>query len=81
MVSPMIIVNIVYTIIDTFTRESNQVMAHINRLTFMYGDDMGLPTAMSWIYFLVIAVILAIVFAVFARMNRNAGGLTERRRT
>ncbi|MBQ6892862.1 MAG: sugar ABC transporter permease [Clostridia bacterium] len=60
MISPMILVNAVYTIIDAFTSESNSVMRLIDSV---YGQPGGnvLSAAMSWMYFLVVILILALV--------------------
>ncbi len=58
MVSPMILVNTVYTIIDAFTSSDNQVMAYISTV---YEEANGnvLSSAMSWMYFLVVILIIA----------------------
>ena len=56
MISPMILVNAIYTIIDSFTSKSNIVMTYI---TGQYDMGRELATAMSWIYFIVIMAILA----------------------
>ena len=60
MISPMILVNAIYTVIDSFTSQSNQVMKFIDGI---YSQSKGMvrATAMSWVYFLVVIVILAIV--------------------
>ncbi len=60
MISPMILVNAVYTIIDAFTSESNAVMRLIDQV---YGQPGGnvLSAAMAWMYFLVVILILALV--------------------
>lgn len=63
MVMPMILVNVVYSIVDTFISESNLVMEYVYELSFK-NFNFGLSSAICWIYFAVIAVILAIVFAV-----------------
>ena len=57
MISPMILVNAIYTIIDSFTSKSNVVMTYISS---KYDISSELATAMSWIYFLVIMLIIAI---------------------
>ena len=51
MVSPLLIVNCIYTIIDFFMKNDNRVMERIN--TVMYGVQLnfGVASAMSWIYF------------------------------
>lgn len=62
MISPMILVNAVYTVIDSFTVNSNVVMSFINRIYEKEGRV--LSSAMSWIYFLLVVGIIAIVAAV-----------------
>ena len=59
MISPMILVNAVYTTIDAFTRSTNPTMQEINK-TFTV-PDFPLATAMSWIYFIVVILIIAVV--------------------
>ena len=63
MISPMILVNAVYTIIDSFTTQSNQVMVFISGV-YEQADGNVISAAMSWIYFLIIIVITAIIAAV-----------------
>jgi ABC-type sugar transport system permease subunit len=63
MVMPMILVKVIYSIVDTFISESNQVMEYVYELSFR-NFNFGLSSAMCWIYFAVVAAILAIVFAV-----------------
>ncbi len=57
MISPMILVNAVYTIIDSFTSNSNVVMSYVSRI---YESSTELATAMSWIYFLIIMAIIGV---------------------
>ena len=66
MISPMILVNAVYTVIDSFTSKSNQVMSYINSLYNGGGgatvsNPKTLSTAMSWIYFLLVVLLLGLV--------------------
>ena len=50
MVSPLLLVNTIYTIIDFFMKNDNRVMERIN--TIMYSQfNFGQASAMSWIYF------------------------------
>lgn len=63
MVMPMILVNVIYSIVDTFISESNLVMEYVYELSFK-NFNFGLSSAICWIYFAVIAVILAIMFTV-----------------
>ncbi len=59
MVSPMILVNGVYTIIDSFTTDSNVVMSYINEV-YQQSEGNVLSTAMAWVYFLIVVVIIGI---------------------
>lgn len=65
MISPMILVNGVYTIIDSFTTDSNSVMKFIaNKYTQTNGNVIS--SAMSWVYFLIVMLIVGIVAAIFS---------------
>ena len=57
MISPMILVNAIYTIIDSFTSQSNVVMKYIASI---YDNGNEVATAMSWIYFGVIMAIIGL---------------------
>ncbi len=63
MLSPMILVNTIYTIIDSFTSDSNVVMSYIERLYQSSGTN-TVTSAMSWMYFTLVLVIIAIVAAI-----------------
>lgn len=56
MISPMILVNGIYTIIDSFTRRTNPVMVYIDTQVV----DIYHQNTMSWIYFTIVILILAI---------------------
>ena len=62
MISPMILVNSVYSIIDAFTRNDNTVITHIKKN--IESADRYSATAAYWIYFLVIMLIIAVFAAV-----------------
>ena len=61
MVSPMILVNTIYTIIDAFTASDNKVMKYINGIYENGTNGDVLSSAMSWMYFLIVILIIAIV--------------------
>ncbi len=65
MISPMILVNAVYTVIDAFTSSSNDVMAYINTVYSKAGGNV-LSAAMSWMYFLLVIACIGIVVAVLS---------------
>jgi len=67
MISPMILVNAIYTVIDSFTSESNEVMSYVNSVYNQAGDGNVLSSAMSWMYFLMVIVVVAVVVAVISR--------------
>ena len=65
MISPMILVNAVYTIIDSFTTDSNVVMSFISQSQSQtHGRE--LSTAMAWMYFLIVIAVLAIVAGIMS---------------
>ena len=62
MISPMILVNTIYTVIDSFTRSSNSVMMYIDSIYQEVGGPV-LSSAMSWIYFIIVLILIGIVAA------------------
>lgn len=67
MISPMLLLCTIYSIIDSFTAYDNQVILAIENQ--MYGvGNMGLASAMSWIYFVIVTGILLIVAAVGSKL-------------
>ena len=62
----LVLMNSVYTIIDLFTNETNEMMKTIK--TTIFNDvKYGLGSAMAWIYFICIAVILVIAGGLISR--------------
>lgn len=62
MISPMILVNFIYTIIDAFTSSTNSVMSYINQVYGEAGKD-TLSVAMAWIYFAIVIVFVLLAAA------------------
>ena len=60
MISPMILVNAIYTIIDSFTTDSNVVMSYIASV-YNKTDGNVVSSAMAWMYFLIVLAIIGIV--------------------
>lgn len=75
MVSPMILVNGVYTIIDNFTTDSNSVMNVIEDTYAGVADGAKhISAAMGWMYFLVVLLfvgILALIASAFVFYQRR----------
>ncbi len=65
MISPMILVNAIYTIIDSFTTDSNAVMSFISGASSQSGGTVE-SSAMAWIYFLLVIFILALFAGIFS---------------
>ena len=61
MISPMILVNAVYTIIDSFTRTNNPAMHYISNYKGA-ADEVGI--AMAWMYFIIVMLIIGVVAAI-----------------
>jgi len=66
MVSPLILVNIVYSVVDYLIRTDNRVMEKI-QITMMQRMEFGFSTAMAWIYFLVVIIAIGIAMALISR--------------
>ena len=62
MISPMILVNAVYSVINAFTRTTNPAMSYIN--DFFNNAGQFEATAMSWIYFILVVLIIAVVVGI-----------------
>ena len=71
MVSPLLLVNCIYTIIDFFMKNDNRVIERIN--TIMYGVQLnfGVASAMSWIYFGVALVFIGISSFIITRAVKS----------
>lgn len=69
MISPMILVNLIYTVIDSFTAQSNSVMQYISSIYSGSGNSgQVVSSAMSWIYFIIVIAIVAVVALIMGRM-------------
>lgn len=66
MTSSLIIVNVVYSIIDFCTRSDNAVMSQV-RSTMLQRMDYGQTSAMAWLYFAIIAVIIGLVSFIISK--------------
>jgi ABC-type sugar transport system permease subunit len=73
LLSPVILVNLVYSIVDTFTDPFNQVLTYIQQTAFAGGFRLGYAAALGWIYFFLIFAILAVVVKVTNRYVFYAG--------
>ena len=65
-VSPMILVSVVYCIIDSFTSIDNELIAMVEDKCFQ-SLELGEGSAMAWGYLLVVIILVAIVFLIVNR--------------
>ena len=70
MVSSYVFLCAIYAIIDSFTNSSNKVIEYIMDTAYGTQLNYGFASAMSWLYFIVIGLFLAIIGAFF--MKRRA---------
>ena len=65
MVSPIILVNIIYSVIDSFTDYGNKVMRMVaeasSQMNFHYS------ATMVWIYFVIICVAVGLIAAILSK--------------
>ncbi len=73
MIMPMMLVNTLFSIVSSFTKADNQMMSHILNVVFK-TNDFGYGSAMGWIYFIFIFLILGLVFLLFRKSLNNTEG-------
>jgi oligogalacturonide transport system permease protein len=66
MIMPMIFVNTIFTIVNSFTSPNNFVMNHLLNVVFR-ANDYGYGSAIGWLYFIIIFLFLAIIFLIFRK--------------
>ena len=66
MVSPLILVSVIYCIIDSLTNVSNPVISRIHSSAYD-SLNFGLSSAMAWSYMLIILAVLGIVYKLVSR--------------
>ena len=71
MVSPLLLVNCIYTIIDFFMKNDNAVIEKINDVMYGVQMDLGVASAMSWLYFAVALAFIGISTFVITRTVKS----------
>jgi ABC-type sugar transport system permease subunit len=66
MISSLILVNVVYSVVDYFIRTDNRVMEKI-RVTMMQRMEYGFSTAMAWVYFFTVILIIGAAMAIISK--------------
>lgn len=72
MMAPMILLNLIYTVVDSFTDASNPIVDYIYQIGFEGPSQFEYASAMSWFYFLFVMILIGIIFLVMRRFVRNA---------
>jgi len=67
MITPLVLVNAVYTIINYLTMPTNAIMLQIESYRLRPGG-MGIASAMAWFYFLVVLACLGVASLVLSRI-------------
>jgi len=73
MISPMILVNSIYTVIDSFTSSDNEMMTMIydtfnGKGPITNAGSRAISSAMGWLYFLLIGIFLIIIERLFRHL-------------
>lgn len=68
-VAPIILVNLIYTIIDSITDASNKLMTTINETAFN-KMKYSLASLEAWIFFLILLVIIGLIFLIANLLTR-----------
>ena len=71
MLTPTILINLVYTIIDNFTDASNEIMMQVTNLMAKSVSKTGLASTFAWIYFVFIGLILIVVMLIFNKISKR----------
>ena len=70
MITPILLVTIVYTIVDSFADSSNQIIEYISKV--MFGkSDFEYAATMGWLYFTVIIIFVAVAYVCLTPAIRN----------
>lgn len=67
MISPLILVNLIYTVIDLFLKADNEAISFINA-QLADGSKLELASALSWVYTVVILAFVAVVWLLVKKL-------------
>lgn len=70
LVTPFLLLCVIYAIIDSFTMTTNTTLKLIQEHAFG-KQSFGVAAAMSWIYFIVIIIVIGITFMLLSRMVKH----------
>lgn len=64
MLSPMMVVNVLFTFVDSITRADTELIGYIKNMAFSQGQ-FGYSAAMSWFHYFCLIIMLALLGAAF----------------
>lgn len=70
MISPVLLLNVIYTVINTFTSSTNLVLSYIQSNTLV--GNHGFASAMGWIYFAFILLLVGLLALIIGRYIQNS---------
>lgn len=70
-VKPLILINTIYTIVEMSSFPTNSINGQISNRMFEVGHVYSYSAAMSWIYFLIILIILGFTFLILRDKNKK----------
>ena len=70
MITPILLITIVYTIVDSFAASSSNIIEYIGEIMFE-KSDFEYAAAMGWVYFLIIILFVAVAYFCLAPAIRN----------
>ncbi len=74
MITPNILLNLVYTVIDSFSDSQNHLLKYVNDVSFSNRYEFEYAAAMAWLFFLWIMVLIAIIFLVMRPFTNKLKG-------
>lgn len=66
MISPMLLLNVVYTIVNSFTNMNNPLLTYINQYGFV-NAEFSYSAALGWVYFAFVGLMVALVFGIMQK--------------
>jgi ABC-type sugar transport system permease subunit len=73
--SSLVFVNIIYTIVLLSTFSENKVIAQIRQNMFNINTGYGMASAMAWVYFIIVMILIGIVALIFLPKQKAVKGV------
>lgn len=67
----MVLISVIFTIINLATFSENEAILHIKNNMFALETGFGFSSAIAWLYFIALAIILGFFFLLFKLFNRE----------